>query len=56
MSSDQKRIMMCIHLFKKKGKEGRKEGKEGGRKERRKKGRNEGNNRKLASKYGLMKV
>ena len=44
MSSDQKRIMMCIHLFKKKkGKEGRK----GGRKERRKNGRNEGNTENL---------
>lgn len=29
MSSDQKRIMMCIHLFKKKE---RREGREGGRK------------------------
>lgn len=53
MSSDQKRIMMCIHLFKKKKvKQGRKEGWEGGRKERRKKGRNEGNTENLQANMG----
>ena len=55
MSSDQKRIMMCIHLFKKKKE--RREGREGGREKRKKEKRKEWRKyRKLVSKYGLMKV
>ena len=40
MSSDQKRIMMCIHLFKKKME--RREGREGGREGEKKEGKTEG--------------